>query len=209
MDGAKPAKSPCPLGSKLSRHDGELLLDHIPYRQLVGAPQYCTLTWPEIAYFVNQLCQHLHNPSSTHWTTAKRVLRYLTSSFDHGIQYTMSQLQLNAFCNFDWAGCLNDRRSTTGFAIFLGDCLISWSTKKQSVVSRSSIDAKYKSLAITTTEVFWLWMLFKQLRACLVCEIDLWNGMAIPMELSILCLVGVYSWEQSFSWEWLIPYTQE
>jgi hypothetical protein len=66
MDGAKPSKSPCSSGSKLSKHDGEALTDPTIYRQVVGALQYCTLTKPEIAYSVNQLCQHMHAPSSTH-----------------------------------------------------------------------------------------------------------------------------------------------
>ena len=75
MAESKPAKSPCISGSKLSKHDGKPLSDHTIYRQIVGALQYCTLTIPEIAYFVNQLCQHMHAPSSTHWIAAKRVLR--------------------------------------------------------------------------------------------------------------------------------------
>jgi hypothetical protein len=174
MDEAKPATTPCSSGSKLSRHDGEPLPDPTPYRQLVGALQYCILIRPEIAYSVNQLCQHLHNPSSTHWTAAKRVLRYLTGSANHGLQYTKSQLQLNAFCDSDWAGCPDDRRSITSFAIFLGDCLISWYAKKQSVVSRSSTEAEYMSLAVTTAEVFWLRMLFKELKVFLPTAPILW-----------------------------------
>ena len=165
MDKAKPTKAPCSSGSKLSRHDGEPLPYPTPYRQLVGVLQYCTLIRPEIAYSVNQLCQHLHNPSSTHWTVAKRVLRYLTSSSDHGLQYTKSQLQLNAFCDSDWAGCPEYRRSTTNFAIFLGNCLISWFAKKQSIVSKSRTEVEYRSLAITTAEVFCLRMLFKELKS--------------------------------------------
>lgn len=66
MEGAKPARSPCPFGSKLSKLDGELLPDPTAYRQIVGALQYCTLTRPEIAFSVNQLCQHMHSPSFTH-----------------------------------------------------------------------------------------------------------------------------------------------
>jgi hypothetical protein len=61
---------------------------------------------------------------------------------------------LNGFCDSDWAGCPDDRRSTTGFAVFLGDCLIAWSAKKQVVVSRSSTEAEYRSLSITTAELF-------------------------------------------------------
>jgi hypothetical protein len=109
MSGAKPANSPCPSGSKLSRYVGSPLPDPTVYRQVVGALQYCTLTRPEIAYSVNQLCQHLHAPSSTHWVAAKRVLRYLRGSPDHGLYYTKGHLQLNALCDSDWAGCQDDR----------------------------------------------------------------------------------------------------
>jgi len=174
MSGAKPANSPCPSGSKLSRHDGSPLPDPTAYRQIVGALQYCTLTRPDIAYSVNQLCQHLHAPCSTHWTAAKRVLRYLQGSSDHGLFYTKSNLQLNAFCDSDWAGCPDDRRSTTGFAVFLGDCLVSWSAKKQAVVSRSSTEAEYRSLSTTTAELFWLRMLFKELCISLTVAPVLW-----------------------------------
>jgi hypothetical protein len=154
MVDSKPSKTPCTFGSKLSRYDGETLTDPTTYRQVVGALQYCTLTRPEIAYSVNQLCQHMHAPSSTHWITAKRVLRYLNGTIDHGLHYTKSNLQLNAFCDSDWAGCPDDRRSTTRFAVFLGNCLIAWSAKKQAVVSRSSTEAEYRSLSITTAELF-------------------------------------------------------
>ncbi|XP_059446489.1 uncharacterized mitochondrial protein AtMg00810-like [Corylus avellana] len=154
MNGAKPSKSPCTLGSKLSRLDGETLSDPTPYRQGVGALQKYTLTRPKIAYSINQLCQHMHAPSTTHWTTAKRVLRYLQGTTDHGLYYNKGNLQLNAFCDSDWAGCPDDRRSTMGFTAFLGECLIAWSAKKQAVVSRSSTEAEYRSLSITTAELF-------------------------------------------------------
>lgn len=127
MADAKPAKFPCPSGSKLSRFDGELLLDPFDYRHVVGALQYCTLTRPELAFFVNQLCQHLYAPTSVHLVAAKRVLLYLKGSIDHGLHYTKGPLQLNALCDSDWAGSPDNRRSTSGFAVFLGDCLGSWS----------------------------------------------------------------------------------
>ena len=81
---------------------------------------------------------------------------------------------MNGFCDSDWVGCPNDRRSTTGFAVFLGDCLIAWSTKKQVVVSRSSIEVEYCSLSITTVELFWLCMLFKELHITLNVPPILW-----------------------------------
>jgi hypothetical protein len=94
----------------------------------------------------------------------------LKGSIDHGIWYTESSLQLNAFCDSDWASDPDDRRSTSRFAVFLGSCLISWSMKKQSVVSKSSIEAEYRSLAIATTELYWLRMLFKDIHVPLPIE---------------------------------------
>jgi hypothetical protein len=163
MLGAKPAASPCSSGSKLSKFDGTLLPDPTEYRQVVGALLYCTLSRPEIAFFVNQLCQHMHNPSSTHWSAAKRVLRYLKDTIDHDLLFTKGSLTLQAYCDSDWAGSPDDRRSTSGFGVFLGPCLVSWSAKKQAVVSRSSTEAEYRALALTTAELFWLRMLFKEL----------------------------------------------
>jgi hypothetical protein len=121
MTEAKPAKSPCPSGSQLSRLDGDPLLDPSEYRSVVGALQYCTLTRPDIAFSVNQLCQHMHHPTSSHWSAVKRVLRFLKNTMNHGLFYSKTTLQLNAFCDSDWAGCPDDRRSTSGFAVFLGD----------------------------------------------------------------------------------------
>jgi hypothetical protein len=172
MDGAKPAKSPCSSGSKLSRYDGTPLDDPSIYQHVVRSLQYCTLTRLDISFSVNQLCQHLHSPTDIHLSTAKRVLRYLKVSIDHDKWYSKGSLQLNAFCDSDWAGDPYDRRFTSDFAVFLGSCLISWSAKKQPVVSRSSTKAEYRSLA--TTELYWLRMLFKDLHVSLQLEPILW-----------------------------------
>jgi hypothetical protein len=101
-------------------------------------------------------------------------MQNLKGSLDHGFYYTKSHLQLNAFCNSDWASCPDDHRSTTRFVVFLGDCLVSWSAKKQAVVSRSSTEAEYRSLSITTAELFWLRMLFKEIKIFLSVALVLW-----------------------------------
>jgi hypothetical protein len=149
MIGAKPYASPCISGSQLSKFDGDPLSNPTPYCHIVGALQYCTLTRPAIAFTVNQLCQFLHVPTTTHMTAAKQVLCYLKGTLDHSLYYTKGSLQLNAFCDADWANALDDRRSTIGVGVFLGPCLISWTAKKYAVVSHSSTEAKYRSMAIT------------------------------------------------------------
>jgi len=125
MECAKPARSPCSSKSKLSSFDGDHLPNPTKYRHIVGTLQYCTLTRLEISFSVNQLCQHLHAPTSAHLTAAKRVLRYLKSPIDQGIFFSKGSLQLFAYCDNDWARSPDDKQSTSGFAIFLGSNLIS------------------------------------------------------------------------------------
>jgi hypothetical protein len=98
--------------------------------------QYCTLTRPDISSTVNQLCQFLHSLTTTHWTVAKRVLRYLKSSINHGLYFGKGPLRLNAYKDSNWAGNPDDRRSTTRYALFLGPCLVSWCAKKPLVISK-------------------------------------------------------------------------
>jgi hypothetical protein len=95
------------------------------YRTLVSALQYCTFTRPDISFDVNQLCQFMHSPTIAHWIAAKRVLRYLKGSINHGLQFGKGTLHLNAYSDSDWTRNPDDRRSTTSFALFLGPCLIS------------------------------------------------------------------------------------
>jgi hypothetical protein len=176
MLGAKPYSSPCVFGSQLSAHDGDPLAPHdiTVFHQTVGTLQYCTITRPDISFAVNQLCQHMHRPTTAHWMAAKRVLHYLKGTADHGLWYTKVTLSLNAFCDFDWVGNPDDRRSTSGYGIFLGSCLVSWIAKKQHVVARCSTEAKYRAMALTIIELYWLRMLFKDMQVPLFSSLVLW-----------------------------------
>jgi hypothetical protein len=110
-----------PLGQKEATH----------YRSIVGALQYLTLTRLDISFTVNKVYQYLHAPPEHHWTTVKRILRYLKSCTKLGLKISKTNsLLVSAFSVVDWAGCLDDIRSTGGFAIFLGSNLISWSVRK-------------------------------------------------------------------------------
>ena len=168
MVGAKPLASPTVASTKLSSTDEELISDPSTYWQIIGALQYCIITCPNISYVFNQLCQYMHRPRTPHWQVMKRVLRYLKGTVNHGLFYTPSPLQLHTYCDSDWAGNPDDRRSTSGYGVFLGKNLVSWSSKKQNVVSCSNTEAEYRSMALATTEVYWLRMFFKELAIGLV-----------------------------------------
>lgn len=106
----------------------------------------------------------MHQPTSAHMQAAKRVLRYLAGSTSQGILLANnSSAQLTAWCDSDWGGCASTRRSTSGFCILLGNSPISWKSKRQSVVARSSAEAEYRSMALTICEVMWLKQLLRDL----------------------------------------------
>ena len=166
MVDCKPVNTPLSASEKFSAYEGEQLgpTDATRYRSIVGALQYLTLTRPDISFSVNKVCQFLHMPTTVHWTTVKRILRYLkfTSGIGLRIHRSLSTL-VSAFSDANWAGCLDDRRSTGGFAVFLGSNLISWTARKQATVSRSSTEAEYKSMANATAEIMWVQTLLQEL----------------------------------------------
>ena len=152
MQDSKPCPTPLASGSKLSAYDGAPLSYAREYRSIVGALQYLTLTRPDICYAVNQVCQFMHAFTTIHLQAVKRILRYLKGSLGRGLTITPGLLTtFFAFSDADWAGCPNSRRSTTGFCVFLGKTLLTWVSKKQPTLSRSSAEAEYKALAITTS----------------------------------------------------------
>lgn len=109
----------------------------------------------------------MHQPTTTHWTIFKRMLRYLKSTSDYGLLYKPKTLTLQAYSDADYAGDLDSRHSTGGYCIFIEFNLISWSSKKQRTVSQSSTKAEYRQLAYTGAKISWLWLLFQDLQVFL------------------------------------------
>jgi hypothetical protein len=153
MQHCKVMHTPLASDEKLSLTDGDPLSleDATSFCSVVGALQYLTLTWPDISFSMNKVCQFLHAPTSRHWSAVKHILRYLHGTCGLGIRIRRNTSSLvSAFSNTDWADNVDDRRSTSGFAIFLGPNLTAWSARKQATISRSSTEAEYKALANAT-----------------------------------------------------------
>lgn len=157
VNSGKRTKLPMETHHKLEPSKGQLLVDIQPYQKLLGKLIYLTVTRPDIVYAVHILTQFMQQPTTEHMLAAKHLLSYIAGNPGQGILLaSQSATRLTAYCDSDWAGCPFSRRSTSGFCIMLGDSPISWKTKKQTVVARSSAEAEYRSMALVSCEVTWL-----------------------------------------------------
>ena len=154
---------------KLVKDKGAAFENPSLYRSIVGSLQYLTLTRPEIAFTVNKLSQFLANPLVIHWQACKRVMRYLQCTADLGLQfYASGSLTISAFSNADWGSNLDDRKSVGGYCIYQGNNPISWSSKKQPIVSRSTTESEYRALALAVSETLWITYLLQELKVTLL-----------------------------------------
>lgn len=125
---------------------GETLYDSDTriYRRLVDRLIYLTITRTDLSYVVHILSQFLSKPKSDHMKATLKLVKYLKQSPGQGVLFSASSpLSLTAFCDADWGSCKNSRQSLIGYCVLLGNSLISWKSKKQPTVSRSSTEAEY------------------------------------------------------------------
>lgn len=151
MTDSKDVKTP--MENKFQARPGEIVVK--PYRELIGSLLYISLTSrPDITYAVAYLSRFLDAPTIELWTAAKRILKYLSTTKDLSLIYTKEKLDsLHVYTDADYAEDVSDRKSTSGFAIFHGNNLVSWGSKKQTAVSQSSTEAEYVAAALAAMEV--------------------------------------------------------
>lgn len=164
MMDAKSVPTPMAVTQTLSATSGTVLDAPKDYRAAVGSLQYLTLTRPDVDFTVNKLSQFMHRPTSDHWFALKRLMRYLCGTLEKGITiYRDSPPILHGFSDADWAGHKDDYTSTMGHVIFLGRTPITWSSKKQKSLARSSTEAECRAIAATTAEIMWVENLLSEL----------------------------------------------
>ena len=160
MADSKPMSTPADISTKLIKPTTDKNPD-VPYRQAIGSLMYLMIvTRPDIAAALNKVAQFSTNFDQSHWTATKRILRYLKGTIEHGLtiggQSPNNTIELSGSCDADWAGDLDDRRSTSGYVFLLNDHVISWKTHKQAAVATSSTQAEYQALSEATKEALWL-----------------------------------------------------
>ncbi|XP_059658324.1 secreted RxLR effector protein 161-like [Cornus florida] len=162
MLNCKSVCTPLVVNEKLMKEDGNKEADSSLYRSLVGSLLYLTSSRPNIMYATSLLSRFMHNPSQIHVGAAKRLLRYIQGTLDFGILYDKNvNAKLFGFCDSDWAGCVNDMRSTSGYAFSFGSGVFLWASKKQEIVAQSSAEVEYISASLAVSLVIWLRRIFE------------------------------------------------
>ncbi|PKU86076.1 putative mitochondrial protein [Dendrobium catenatum] len=156
MTNCKPIQTPLPTKFPSDHTLQQPFHQPALFHQLVGSLQYMSTIRPDIVFAVNKLCQHMHQPLLLHYQLLKLLLRYMQGTIDYSLLLPKIDLVLTAFSDSDWAGDVIDRKSTTGYCIFLGQALVSWTVKKQNTVAGSSTEADDHSLAAVAADIIWI-----------------------------------------------------
>lgn len=166
--GAKPCTTPMEQQHQLGRDKSLFIQQAGQYRRLVGKLIYLSITRPDISYSVHILAQFMQTPRVAQWEATLRVVRYLKGTAGQGILLSSNpDLSLSVYCDADWQSCPTSRRSLSAYVAMVGDSAISWRTQKQDVVSHSSAEVEYRSMAEASREIKWLRRLLHDLGSSL------------------------------------------
>lgn len=157
MSNCNATSTPMNANERLTNEDGSGRADAEVFRSIVGGLIYLTHTRPDIVFAVSLISRFMHSPTRHHLGVAKRILRYVRGTMNYGIwYYPVTNFSLIGFTDSDWAGSLQDRKSTTGYIFNIGCGAICWSSKKQETVALSSAEAEYVAAASTTCQAVWM-----------------------------------------------------
>lgn len=172
----KPADTPIVQNHRLGIYTDQVFTDKGRYQRLVGKLIYLSHTRPDIAYAISVVSQFMHCPSEDHMAAVTRILRYIKSSPGKGLMFSKNNhLKVDSYTNADWAGNLSDRKSTSGYFMFVGGNLVTWRSKKQKVVALSSAEAEFRGMAKGLCELLWLRRLLTEI------------GFPPPTEMNLFC----------------------
>ena len=151
------SQTPLKVKTMLSQDDSKNPVDSTTYRSLMGSLRYLTHTRPDLMFCTGYLSRYMESPSKEHFTSAKRVLRYVKGTLNLGLSYKQGrELYLVGYCDSDYGGDSVDRKSTSGAFFFLGDNIITWMSQKQRIVALSACEAEYISLTLAACQGVWL-----------------------------------------------------
>jgi len=174
MLGCRSTTTPIEQNHKLGAESGHPV-DKERYQRLVGRLIYLCHTRPDITYAVSVVSRYMHDPRSDHMDAVYRILRYLKKNPGKGLLFKKNgHLNVEGYCDADWASCPDDRRSTSGYCVFVGGNLVIWRSKKQPVVSRSTAEAEYRAMSQSLSELLWINNLLTELKLHEASSMKLW-----------------------------------
>ena len=158
MEDCNPVATPLETGRTFRKiDDTDVPFDPTIYQQAIGCLTYASVcSRPDISASVGMLSQFMSCPSTDHWSGVKRILRYIKGTLNYGLKFSGNGISLKGYSDADWAGDLDTRRSTSGYIFQIGDSTVSWSSKRQTTVAKSSTEAEYVALSYATQEAVWL-----------------------------------------------------
>ncbi|XP_075088251.1 secreted RxLR effector protein 161-like [Nicotiana tabacum] len=148
------------------------------------------MTRPDISFSVQTLSQFRQRPKKSHMEAALRVVKYIKNSLGQGI-LLLSKLNntISAYCDADWAACPFLRKSISGYLVKFGDSLISWKSKKQTTVSRSSTEAEYRSLATIVAELIWLIGLLEEVEVEVKLPVEVFSDSKVAIQIATILFI--------------------
>eukprot|EP00253_Pinus_taeda_P017826 PITA_17826 len=177
MEDAKLVCTPMVTGCSLSENDESATVHQPTYRSMIGCLLYLTGTRPDIMHAVGIVGRFQENPKETHLQVVKRIFKYLQGTKNYGLWYPIdTDLTLHAYTNADWAGSMDDRKSTGGGAFFMGSRLVSWFSKKQSLIALSTVEVEYVAAASCCTQLLWMMQTLQDFQItctppiCILCD---------------------------------------
>jgi len=157
LDNGGHKRTPVATHLKLTKDESGISVDQSMYISMIESLLYVTASRPDIIFVVGVCARYQAEPKTSHLTQVKRILEYINSTNDYGILYSYSEnSKLMGYCDADWAGSADDRKSTSGGCFFLGNNLISWFIKKQNCVSLSIVEAEYIAVGSSCSQLVWI-----------------------------------------------------
>ncbi|MCH90612.1 putative gag-pol polyprotein [Trifolium medium] len=163
LESAGHKKTPAPTHLKLTKDDQGVSVDPSMYRSMIGSLLYLTASRPAIAFAVGVCARYQADPKASHLLQVKRILKYVSGTCDYGLMYTHGGgSNMVGYCDADWAGSADDRKSTSGGCFFLGCNLISWFSKKQNSVALSTTEAEYIAAGSSCSQMVWMKQMLRE-----------------------------------------------
>ncbi|XP_059075448.1 secreted RxLR effector protein 161-like [Cryptomeria japonica] len=157
MDQCTHVGTPMETGCKLVKVDDSPLVDQSKYRSMVGSLLYLTASRPDLMQAVCLVSRYQSAPRQSHLNAVTKIFKYIQGTLDFGLWYPKhGDFTLIGYTDADWGGCIDDQRSTSGAAFFLGDRLVSWHSKKQDCVTLSTAESEYIAATACCTQMLWM-----------------------------------------------------